>query len=422
MARTEPIAWRRWTLVAAAATGLTIGGTTTGLAQEGGPPPIPVGCEVVAEGLVNPRGIALGDDGTVYVSEAGIGGNEVVTPPGASGAALQAATPDPVAAEANQAETEEGESGPPLTRGGTGQVTAIAPDGTRSVLASGLASYSEGVGPQGIVFAGGWLWVAVGGAGVALGVEPLETEDTVVRIDPATGETTVVAELAPFEVANNPDGSDVNPNLSGMGVGADGRLYIADAGGNALYAVDPVGGGASFVAVVPTLSGLTGATPEADPLSERQSVPTGVAVGTDGAVYIALLSELWPADAPNVVRLAADGSFEPVASGLTAVVGLAAAPDGSFYATRIWTDFEGGEPLPGSVERILPDGSIETVLGGIFLPHGVAVADDGALYVTANSVAFGPEAAGQLLRCPGLATGESMADASPNAATGTART
>ncbi|MBA3414103.1 MAG: ScyD/ScyE family protein [Chloroflexia bacterium] len=399
---TITIAGGRLAMVAAAALGSTLGGSATALAQEDGLPPTPAGCEVIAEGLVNPRGIALGDDGTVYVSEAGSGGDEVVTPPGAAEEPSQVATPDPVAAEAIPADSEEGEAGPPLTRGDSGQVTQIAPDGTQSVLASGLASYSEGVGPLGIVFADGQLWVAVGGAGVAFGVEPLETEAAVVRIDPASGEATVVAELAPYEVANNPDGSDINSNLYGMDLGADGRLYVADAGGNSLYAVDPASGEVSLIAVVPTLSGLTDATPAADPLTERQSVPTGVAVGADGAVNVALLSEVWPEDAPNVVRLTGDGTFEPVATGLTGVVDLEAAPDGALYATQIWTGFEGNLPLPGSVERILPDGSAETVLEGIFLPHGLAIADDGTLYLTANSVAFGPEPAGQLLRCAGL--------------------
>jgi hypothetical protein len=413
MARTVTLGIGRLAVVTATTLGLVVGGVSPTPAQEGGPPPIPPECDVIAEGLVNPRGIAVGDDGTVYVSEAGLGGDEVVMPPGASEEAPQVATPDAVVAEATPAEATEGESGPPLSRGTTGQITRVTPDGTQSVLASGLASYSEGVGPSGLVAADGQVWAAVGGAGVALGLEPLETEDTVVRIDPESGEATVVAELASFEIENNPDRTDINPNLYGMDVGTDGRLYVADAGGNALYAVDPATGEASFVAVVPTLSALTAATPEADPNAARQSVPTGVAVGADGTVNVALLSEAWPADAPNVVRLVEDGSFEPVASGLTGVVDLAAGADGALYAAQIWSGFDGDMPLPGSVERILPNGSTERVLDGLFLPHGVAVDDAGNLYVTVNSIAFGPEAAGQLLRCEGLAGGRAGAVASP---------
>ena len=415
MERSASLGIGRLAVVTAATLGAVFGGVPATLAQEGGLPPVPAGCDVIAEGLVNPRGVAVGDDGTLYVSEAGLGGDEVVTPRGAPEEAPQVATPDAVAVEATPAEATEGEAGPPLTRGTTGQITQVTTDGTQSVLATGLASYSEGVGPSGLVVADGQVWVAIGGAGVALGLEPLETEDTVVRIDPASGEATVVAGLASYEIENNPDRTDINQNLYGMDLGTDGRLYVADPGGNALYAVDPATGEAAFVAVVPTLSALTGATPEADPARERQSVPTGVGVGADGAVNVALLSEAWPAAAPNVVRLAEDGSFESVASGLTGVVDLAAAADGALYATQIWSGFDGDVPLPGSVERILPDGSTETVLDGLFLPHGVAVDGAGNLYVTVNSIAFGPEAAGQLLRCEGIAGGQEGTAASPAA-------
>jgi hypothetical protein len=153
--------------------------------------------------------------------------------------------------------------------------------------------------------------------------------------------------------------------------------------------------------------------PECDVIAEGLVNPRGIAVGDDGTVNVALLSEAWPADAPNVVRLVEDGSFEPVASGLTGVVDLAAGADGALYAAQIWSGFDGDMPLPGSVERILPNGSTERVMDGLFLPHGVAVDDAGNLYVTVNSIAFGPEAAGQLLRCEGMAGGEAGAVASP---------
>lgn len=55
-----------------------------------GPPSLPEGCTVVASELVNPRYVAVGDDGTIYVSEAGVGGDEVLEPP-----ADPIATPDP---------------------------------------------------------------------------------------------------------------------------------------------------------------------------------------------------------------------------------------------------------------------------------------------------------------------------------------
>ena len=46
-----------------------------------GGPPVPEGCSVIAEGLINPRYVAVGDDGAIYISEAGTGGDEVLSPP-----------------------------------------------------------------------------------------------------------------------------------------------------------------------------------------------------------------------------------------------------------------------------------------------------------------------------------------------------
>ena len=125
------LAW--WLLTIGALISLSLVTTLEGAAR--------AACTPIATGLVNPRALVVADDGTVYVAEAGAGGAETVpTPPG------------------------EGPGGPPGTRGPGGQITRIAPNGTKSVVARNLPSYyqpAEGSsGPSGIVLAGGALWVA----------------------------------------------------------------------------------------------------------------------------------------------------------------------------------------------------------------------------------------------------------------------
>jgi sugar lactone lactonase YvrE len=371
---------------------LGVVGTRAVAAQEGTPvalPPLPANCTVVADGLLSPRFVAVADDGTVYVTEAGTGGDEVLGAPPTG----ESETATPVA-----------EALPSSTRGFTGQVTKIDPDGTQTVLATGFASYSDGVGPAGIAIGpDGQIYIAVGGAGVGAGIEPLEGENTIYRIDPDTGEATVVANLGQFEVDNNPDNTDVNPNLYGIAFGADAQLYVNDAGGNTIYQVDPEAGTFTLEAVVPgvTVAGDTGfGTPVAEAI--RQPVPTGIALGDDGTLLIALLSEDWPAEAPSIFRLEDDGTLTPVAFGLSAVVGLAVGPDGKTYASQLTTDFANFGP--GNVISVDELNNVDVAVDGLVMPHGIAFDAAGNLFVPIFSVSSGPGGPpGQLLRCEGVA-------------------
>ncbi len=396
--------------------GLAVGGTGAA-AQEASPVAgggeLPEGCEVVAEGLLNPRQLAIAEDGTLYVTEAGIGGDEEVAGVEEAEADGEGEVPPQIgtpAAEVSEAATPGAEGGaPPPTRGESGRVTAVSPDGEQSVVAEGLPSYSEGVGPTGIVLVDGELFVANGGASVVLRVEPLENENTIVRIDPETGEVTPVVELGSYEEENNPDGTDVNPNLYGMDLGGDGQLYVADAGSNVVYRVDPTTGEFALLGVVPErplpaeLAPPADATPAPDQPTGVQGVPTAVEVGTDGNLYVGLLGGLLPGAGAVQIALA-DGTFVEAATGLTAVVGVAQGPDGALYASQLSTNIMGEVPEPGNVVRVGADGTAEPVLEDLAAPHGIAFDGEGNLYVIVNSVAFGPgEPQGQVWRCEGVA-------------------
>src|SRR5215211_6765663 len=105
-------------LVVAALVGLLAPSGTSVSAQDATPvgtPAPPPGCEVIATGLLNPRQLDVASDGTIYVTEAGVGGEEEVT--GIEEIEEeQGAAPSPVASPV-------GEVPPPATRGMTGQVT-----------------------------------------------------------------------------------------------------------------------------------------------------------------------------------------------------------------------------------------------------------------------------------------------------------
>jgi len=400
---------RRW--VSGFALLLVVGGLGSGagavaaqdaspVASPAGPP---TGCTVVADGLINPRNVAVADDGTLYISEAGTGGDEALNLPQQG-----AASPD--AGSTPEADAEA--AGPPPTRGLTGQVTMIAPDGTKTVVAKGLPSYNfEGpVGPSGIVLADGKIWLAIGGAGPATAVvDPLENENSVVQIDPGTGAVTKVADLGAEEKANNPDPNAIDSDLYGMALGPDGKLYVADAGGNDLYTVDPASGDIALVATIPGLplpAGMTpppGGNPSRGGANELDPVPIGVDVGPDGTVYLGLLSGgPFPPGAAKVVTVSADGQIADAATGLTMVVGVAVGPDGGLYASELSTNFGSQPPGAGNVVRVGPDGETQVSIDGLPFPNGIAFDKDGNLYIVTGTVSFGPPS-GQVLRCLGVA-------------------
>src|SRR5438132_13590799 len=104
-----------WGIRTALLLGLLLG--TGGAAQGAG--------TVVASGLANPHGIAIAGDGTLYVAEAGLSGGEEFT------------IPPPY---------------PASTRGTSGRVSKIAPDGVRTTVADNLPSMALGGNTSDFVF------------------------------------------------------------------------------------------------------------------------------------------------------------------------------------------------------------------------------------------------------------------------------
>ena len=114
-------------------------------------------------------------------------------------------------------------------------------------LASGITDTGETLGPSGVVVASdGTIWFTVGGPGV--GAADLRATITggegigQLYKAGADGTATSVADLAAFEVANNPDkdqpGNETpDSNVNGLAIAADGSVLVADAGGNDLLSV-----------------------------------------------------------------------------------------------------------------------------------------------------------------------------------------
>jgi hypothetical protein len=343
--------------------------------------------EVVAEGLANPRGLAIGHRGVVWVTEAGIGGAEEVPSPPLFGPG-------------------------PSFRGDSGRLVRIDRRGRLRIVADGLPSIALGgfevIGPSRVVLADGRAWVVTG-----------------------------VRTRGPFPTSGR-GGGPAHPSAHGGGgrrrrhrrrracdgsrrlrgrvrpqrprARTAGELHVADAGGNALYRVDRRTGAVRLVTV---FAGLPSALPNPSRggAFELDPVPTGVASGPDGGAYVGLLSGFpFPSGGAQVVRVAPDGAVTTVADGLTTVVDLAFGRDGALYVLEFASGFDLGPEAQGwrrSTGRILrlgADGSRRVVADGLDQPFGMAVGRRGDVYVTERTNTTPAEGAqGRVLRFPGLA-------------------
>ena len=206
-----------------------------------------------------------------------------------------------------------------------------------------------------------------------------------VSIDLAGSTVSPLANITAFEVSNNPHPTAVDSNPWDLVVrGSD--TYVTDAAGNSLLKADSAN--ANQVSLVHVFPNKDVNTPDNAPASfpdvySAQTVPTGLAIGSDGALYIAQLSGL--PFAPGSVDVFRYDFVNPVttfASGFSNLVDIAAGPDNSLYLLQYRNDFWAS--APGSILKLGLDGNVETLFSGLTNPTALAVAADGTIYVTNN--------------------------------------
>ena len=344
--------------IAVALTALTLGG----LAPAAGADP---GFRVVADHLNNPRQIVV-RDGAVYVAEAGTGGSTCIPDVGAC-------------------------------IGFTGSVTKVWGRHAHRVQTGMLSiNVSEGdgevVGLDALTFSGGHLFGVVTGACGVTGLPQRVTAQLGKVLKLRGGNSfTAVGDASTIECTTDPDGQ--GPDTDPYGLAAKGStFFVADAAGNDVVKIR---NGRTSVATVLSRTG--------------QPVPTSLALGPDGALYIGTLNfEAGPGGAA-VFRLAPGSHTATLyAGGLTAITGIAFGPHGRLFVSEWTTGFDQNGPTPNGDVVSIPWGGgtkgrhvIGT--GVLHFPGGVGISD-GAVYVSNWSIAagtdgpFGPGNHGQLLR------------------------
>jgi hypothetical protein len=330
---------------------------------------------VLAEGLDGPRGVATDTAGNTYVAESGVAGDDCF-----------------------------GEGEEEICLGTSSRITRVAPDGTVDRdFVTGLPSlgiHGDYVGASGVSIApDGTVYVSVG-----LGANANQRDDivgafpaaamfgTLVRVA-EDGELEIVADLAQFEDAVNPDGvaedeeagPDSNPN--GL-LATDDVVYVADAGGNTVLAVDHDSGDITVAAVFPERMVAAPPFPGLPPELPMQAVPTSLALAGDGRVLVGQLTGFpFPVGGANVYALTDDAEAPTtVAEGFTNIMAVAERGAELFVLELARDGLLSGD-LTGALVRVRADGSRASLLAhDLQFPGGMAVTPTGAIHISNGAV------------------------------------
>ena len=252
-----------------------------------------------------------------------------------------------------------------------------------------------------------------------------------------TGELESIFDFATYEITNNPDGGDKVTNPYDLAISGD-TAYVVDGGGNAAYSIKLDGSESKAVGIpqkiitdpeLPELPpgaelppGLINVLPP-DPENPEgplqisiQSVPTGGAVGPDGALYVGEYSGFpYPENESRIFRIGDDGVPEVFADGFTHITELTFDKDGNLLVLQFSDQSQlTGDLrfLPGSLIQVAPDGTRTTLVAageGLESADGLVIGPDDNIYVTKRGVGPG---LGQGVRVDGLTGAEPVPEPS----------
>ena len=330
---------------------------------------------VVARNLNNPRGLTFDAAGRLYVAEAGRGGKGRCVPGEAPG-------------------------DPPSCFGFSASLTQVSRGRQRRILA-GLPSLGDkGTGSN----AGGLSDVAVRSDGRLVLVEQgggtPESRAAFGRrawsmghlliLDPRTHRLRAGVDLETFEVAQNPDGGEIDSDPYSVLI--DGNdVLVADAGGNDVVRVGQGGVGHRSLVTVQQPRSVDAPPALGAPAGTQlpmQWVPDSLTRGPDGSVYVGELTGFpFVVGAARVSKIVGNAT-QTVASGFTNVIDLAFGPDGSLYVLEIAHTGLLDDNAAGGLFRVNPDGSSALIVGGLDHPGGLTI-HDGSAYISNHGTRAG---------------------------------
>jgi hypothetical protein len=295
----------------------------------------------VVYGLTHPRHIAYWG-GALYIVETG--------------------------AQANIPST--GPFGPALA-GNSGRVLRYLPDGSVEVVLQSLPNMEwmagEYVGASGLLVRGDSLWVSLGHG------DPLNPFTfSVIEVDLAlNNRIKTFIDVGGHELRYNPDGEVLDSNPVDLALAADGTLYIADAGANAVLRWTPSDGLTTFAVWM------------------DNPVPSAVAVDIEGNLWIGFLGGFpFPQGGARIEKWSPAGELLESYGGFTAVVDLYHSGEQLYAVEHGLYGEVGWMPFSGRVVTVAP-GASQVVAEGLNYPYGLTMDENNALLVSVGSAFTG---------------------------------
>ncbi|MFC6147954.1 MULTISPECIES: ScyD/ScyE family protein [Mumia] len=345
---------------AAAAIGLAL--TISPAQAHGGhkppPPPTPT---TLAEGLLTPLSLAVGADGTSYVTQNFAGTLNRVPRRGGAPTELYASGGAEVGGVSVKGRTvyfaETGFTGDPATNGFTG-IKSIDSRGKVRVLAD-TGKYEEKYNPN---------------ADVEYGARDISDE--------CLAQVPTGPEFPPVKYTG-----DINPHPYATLPAAHGTVFVADAGANTIQRISARGKITTLALLPPIPATVTpeiaaqfgfpecvvGLTYWGDP------VPTDLEWGPDGWIYVTLLPGGLEAPGSGAVYKVHPwtGKFKKVASGFTSSTNLAVDRKGNIYVSELFGGriavLKKGAKTPSTFVEALMPAAVELSPKGLYATTGALI-------------------------------------------------
>ena len=282
----------------------------------------------------------------------------------------------------------------------TGEITGVSKKGGAQTL-----EVKNIFTPQGVFKTGGKFYILSGAADPDATPPPPPGAGSKLLVAKSGKKAKTFANLLTYELRHNPDNqtqflpdgtapdSLSNPFYVTKDTWPGGFLLVADGGANDVLRVNKKGRTSTFFVPPAVTSGDCANQKQNDDQfgNSCDAVPTGLAFGPDGNLYIsALTSEV--AGQGRVYVVNRDGKLLRTLTGFSAPTGVAVAPGGTIYVSELLQGApEGNDPPPpgfdpaevGQIVKVAKDGT--RTYAQVTMPSGL-LWTDGKLYASAWSV------------------------------------